>query len=392
NLDAQISLAAILARTSSVEAARPVVNRCLELDPGCEQGRYLSAQLDRRENSLEDAERQFRDMIASGLRQPYIHYSSHYELAQILDRTGRFDEAMAELAEAKRLARQTVNVEAELKMFDSWHEGVVKKARAMPKNVLGIWTKSFPPRVQNAAARVAFLGGPERSGTTLLERILDAHPAVAACDECLAISKVLSAIDVTGPAIPGQRLEVLRQRYVKILTKSLGQTGEGKLLLDKNPPQTVWLPSFLRAFPESRVLIALRDPRDVILSLYFQNHTHSNYLTFEQLAQHYGSVMEVWLAVREWEGLAWMETRYEDIVADMQKEGGRVTQFLGLEWHEGQARYYERNREKAVMSTNYSDVTQPVYKRSVGRWRAYERQLDPILPALEPYCRKFGYA
>ena len=113
----------MLARSGGVAEARVAVNQCLELDSRSEQGRYLSAQLDRRENKLAEAEKQFREMIASGLRQPYINYSCHYELAQILDRTGRFDEAMAELAEAKKLARKTVNVEAELKMFDSWHGG-----------------------------------------------------------------------------------------------------------------------------------------------------------------------------------------------------------------------------------------------------------------------------
>src|SRR6185437_2675781 len=107
-------------------------------------------------------------------------------------------------------------------------------------------------------------------------------------------------------------------------------------------------------------------------------------------AQHYSDVMEIWLAVRKWEGLtwSWMETRYEDIVADLQKEGQRVTQFLGLEWHESQARYHEKNREKPILSTNYSDVTKPVYTRSIGRWRAYEKYLAPVLPELEPYCRK----
>ena len=94
----------------------------------------------------------------------------------------------------------------------------------------------------------------------------------------MAISKILSPIDAAAPIIPGQRLNVLRQRYLKILAKAVDTAGEGKLLLDKNPPQTVWLPAILRALPEMRVLIALRDPRDVILSLYFQNHTHSNYL------------------------------------------------------------------------------------------------------------------
>ena len=391
DLDAQINLAALLARTSSVADARLAVNQCLDIDASNEQARYLSAQLDRREGKLEDAEKQFRAMIAGGLRQPYINYSCHYELAHILDRTGRFEEAMAELTEAKRLASLTVDVAAELKVFDSWHAGVVRTAKSLPKDILQTWAKSFPAPARSAIPRLAFLGGPERSGTTLLEKILDAHPAVAACDECMAITKVISPIDVATPVIPAQHLNVWRQRYLKILMKSSGNATEDKTLLDKNPPQTVWLPAFLRVFPELRVLIALRDPRDVIMSLYFQNHTHSNYLSFELLAQHYASVMEVWLAVREWEGLNWLETRYEDIVADMRKEGSRVTEFLGLQWHENQAKYYEKNREKPVMSTNYSDVTQPVYNRSVGRWRVYEKQLAPILSALEPYCRKFGY-
>jgi hypothetical protein len=76
----------------------------------------------------------------------------------------------------------------------------------------------------------------------------------------------------------------------------------------------------------------------------------------------------------------------------MEQEGSRVTKFLGLEWHEHQARFYDYNREKTVLSNNYTNVTQPIYQRSVGRWRSYEKQLAPILPMLEPYCRRFGYA
>lgn len=117
-----------------------------------------------------------------------------------------------------------------------------------------------------------------------------------------------------------------------------------------------------------------------------------SHFTFEGLAQHYSAIMDVWLMVREWDGLAWLETRYEDTVADLQKEGARVTKFLGLEWHENQGQFHETNRQKPVMSSNYSVVTQPVYKRAVGRWMVYEKYLAPALPALEPYCKKFGYA
>jgi tetratricopeptide (TPR) repeat protein len=391
NLDFQIKLAWLLTRTNSVEEARPVVGKCLELDPKNEQARYLAAHLDRRENKLADAERQYRGLLASGARLPHVRYACHSELAYILDRTERFDEAMAQLEEGKKFARQHFDLKAERKAFYDRHEAEVRQAKSLPKNILEVWGKSFPPRARAEVPPVAFLSGSARSGTTLLEKILDAHPSVAACDESLVFKKIQKLIDVTAPAIPAQRLNVLRQLYVRSLATVLGAPVKGKTLLDKNPSRTVWLPAFLRAFPKLRVLIGLRDPRDVMVSLYFQDHPNTNYLTFDELARHYISVMDVWLAVKEWDGLAWAETRYEDIVADSEKEGARVTKFLGLEWHENQARFYERNREKPILSTNYSDVTKPIYRRSVGRWRVYEKQLAAILPALAPYCQRFGY-
>jgi hypothetical protein len=80
------------------------------------------------------------------------------------------------------------------------------------------------------------------------------------------------------------------------------------------------------------------------------------------------------------------------MVANLEGEGRRVTEFVGLSWHEGQARFYEKSRTKQLYSPTYQDVTRPVYARSVGRWRAYEKHLAPILPVLEPYCRKLGYS
>ena len=159
---------------------------------------------------------------------------------------------------------------------------------------------------------------------------------------------------------------------------------------------TARLPLWLRVFPEIKVLIALRDPRDVVLSCYFQNlqlnSVSVNFLSLERLARHYADLMNVWLATREWEGFAWLETRYEDLVADLPAEGRRVAAFLGFEWDEVQTRFFEGSRAKHLYSPTYQDVTRPVYSKSVGRWRAYEKYLAPVLPVLEPYCRRFGYA
>jgi hypothetical protein len=149
-------------------------------------------------------------------------------------------------------------------------------------------------------------------------------------------------------------------------------------------------------FPDLRAVIALRDPRDVLVSCYFQNlplnATNANFLSLERLARHYADLMDVWLAVRQWTDLPAIETRYEDLVADVGREGRRVTAFLGLEWHPDQARFHESRGDRPLYSPTYQDVTRPIYSRSIARWKAYEKYLAPVLPALEPYVRALGYA
>jgi hypothetical protein len=218
---------------------------------------------------------------------------------------------------------------------------------------------------------------------------------VAALDEPNAFLDVLQPAFFSSRELSTPRLNTIRRLYFEALEWELGGGTAGRLLVDKNPSPTARLPVWLRVFPELKVLIALRDPRDVVISCYFQNlplnGVNVNFLSLQRVARHYADLMNVWLAVRSWEGFAWMETRYEDTVANLEKEGRRITEFLGLEWRGEQARFYEKSAKKQLYSPTYQDVTRPVYARSAGRWRAYAKHLEPILPVLEPYCRAFDY-
>ena len=195
--------------------------------------------------------------------------------------------------------------------------------------------------------------------------------------------------------IPRARRADMRQRYMKSLLREVQTTPDARVLVDKNPSPTVSLPMWLRVFPELKVIIALRDPRDVVISCFFQNImlnvTNANFLSLERTAKHYADLMDVWLRMREIGGFEWIETRYEDVVANLEGEGRRVTEFLGLKWHPDQARYYETARRKFLYAPTYHDVTQPVYKRAVGRWARYAEALAPLQERLAPYCRTFGY-
>jgi Flp pilus assembly protein TadD len=395
SINPRISLAVLLEKSHRLEEARRAVDECLAIDPKDDQARYFSAVLDRRQGQLQAAESRLRDLIASEPRHPYVRYACRYELAQILDGSGQGDEAMRLLAEAKQIVGGLTDTAVLLKGYDQAAESARRFTRSLPTTILRTWTEYFPEGKREPIPPLAFLGGHPRSGTTLLEQMLDAHPAVAALDEPSAFLDILQPEFHKSKDLSSARLNALRRLYIQALLREAGVTAASKLLLDKNPSPTARLPLWLKVFPELRVLIALRDPRDVVLSCYFQNiplnAANVNFLSFERLARHYAALMDIWLAVREWEGFAWLEVRYEDTVADLEKEGRRVAGFLGLAWHEDQRRFYEKSRTKQLYSPTYQDVTRPVYSRAVARWRAYEKHLAPVLPALETYCRKLGY-
>jgi tetratricopeptide (TPR) repeat protein len=394
-INPRMALAILFEQNHRFGQAREAVAACLAIDPRDDQARYFAALLDRRENKTDEAERRLRDLIASGPTHQYVQYASRYELAEVLNLTGRFDEAMAALAEAKRLVRALGNVEAMLKEYDEEAGKYRRDTQALPANILRAWSKEFPEKSREPIPRLAFLGGHPRSGTTLLEQVLGAHPQVAAMDEPGAFTRIVAHLFNASPQITPPRLNVIRRRYAEAVRREIGGNEGGKIMLDKNPSPTAKLKIWLRVFPELRVLIALRDPRDVVISCYFQNIPlnpyNANFLTLERAARHYANLMDVWLAARQWEGLAWIETRYEDIVAGLEKEGRRVTEFLGLSWHEEQARFYEKSSKKSMYSPTYHDASQPVYRRSLSRWQAYEKHLGPALPILEPYLKALGY-
>jgi hypothetical protein len=152
---------------------------------------------------------------------------------------------------------------------------------------------------------------------------------------------------------------------------------------------------WLRIFPELKVIIAIRDPRDVLISCFFQNltltATNANFLSLNRAAKHYADLMDVWLRMRELGGFDWIQVRYRDVVADLTGEGRRATEFLQLSWHEDQAKFHESARRKFLFSPTYHDVTRPLQSRSVDRWKNYAEALAPIQDRLAPYCREFGF-
>src|SRR5439155_25985729 len=185
----------------------------------------------------------------------------------------------------------------------------------------------FPP-----AWRFAVLCGHPRTGTTLLEQVLDSHPEVVTAEEThilhdeayLPLSRgfpeTASVLQVLDAAPPSQ-LRKSREDYFHYTGLFIGKSITDKLLIDKNPALNVLIPAVVRIFPEARFLLALRDPRDVCLSCFMQhlaiNPVSSAYLSLESTAAQYASVMGFWRAMLPRMRNPSLEVRYEDLVYDL---------------------------------------------------------------------------
>ena len=166
-------------------------------------------------------------------------------------------------------------------------------------------------------------------------------------------------------------------------------------MVDKNPSLTVRFPFIGKIFPETRFIVALRDPRDVCLSCFMQNlpvnPVSSSYLTLERTVAEYVTVLGFWIAIRHKMAAPWLEVRYEDIVADLESVARRTLGFLELPWDDRVLAFNRHAKSKLVRSPTYADVGRPIYKTSRGRWRNYQKYLEPHLARLKPFAEAFGY-
>lgn len=400
--DVFVTLAELYERGHRTAEAAALVERALVLQPDHPAALLAQARLERQAGEIEEAEKLTRALLDKPNCDSQTRIRTWYELGGILDRQGRFDEAMTAFLEAKALQRPAAAPAAAILL------GVQARVRELEQtissSVLERWTASAaalgPPR------RFAVLCGHPRSGTTLLEQVLDAHPEIVCAEEThilhdeayLPLSRGFaesaSVLEVLDAAAPSQ-LRQSREDYFRFTERFIHRPIEGRWLIDKNPALNVLIPAVIRIFPDVKFLFALRDPRDVCLSCFMQhlrmNPVASAYLTLEGTVKQYASVMGLWRTLLPRMTNPCLEVRYEELVTDLEGVSRRTLEFLGAGWDETVLRFYEHARTKAMRSPTYADVTKPVYRGAVGRWRNYQKHLEPYLGGLEPFVEAFRY-
>lgn len=391
------NLATLLEQTNRLDETEEVLARALQLEPHSARLALVAAKCLRRRGDTESAIARLQDAFKQASLNSELARSLEFELGRNYDLQGDYDEAYRHFKLGNRLT------------LAAWPE-LADGARAhlteldqLLEVCTPAWLRALPtasPADQDL--RTAFLVSFPRSGTTLMDTFLDAHPAVRVLEEEPCLAQVLERVRALPQRYPqavatlgaGQLAE-LRARYMAAVTP-LAQPQAGMLVVDKNPFHSTHAAFIQRLLPGTRFIFALRHPCDVVLSCFMQpfgrNPVLANFVDLDTSAQVYRRVMDLWLRYRDVLPLKVHELRYEQLVADTRSSLQALLEFLGLAWSEELADHTAHaQRRGRIYTPSYHQVIRPVYGDAVNRWQRYQGHFGGVLDLLRPYAQHFGY-
>ena len=396
--EGSLTLVRLLERVNRLSEAHTVLDRLKTTSPGPTPDSLLAeATLAERVGNHAES----RDLLLRALQihsDPLRRHALLFALARTLDASGNYEDAYAALVEAHQ--SHVAYIEATIGKTPADLPAAIELARheCDPQDVAG-WTNEGAPDIANSPV---FIIGFPRSGTTLLEQTLDAHPLLRSMDEQPFLKRALDDAVACGITYPSQlgnltaeQRDSIRDRYWERVRRKVA-LQPGQRLVDKNPLNLMRLPLIRRIFPNSRLIVTVRQPCDTLLSCYFQHFRAPDLVLMCRdpgtLASNYRTAFDFWYSQAALLRPASYELRYETLVADFDNQVRSLSEFLQLPWDDALLAPGAHASGKAFISTpSYSQVVQPVSSKAVGRWKNYERHFQSSLPVLAPLLQRWNY-
>ena len=371
-----LNLANNLIFHGNTSEAETMLRKIIEIHANNPQAHWALAGV--RKAKDHDHVRQMQELLANKRQHPRLQAFYHYGIGKELEDLQEWDDAFNAFREGARVRRETVEFDeaAEIEMFEYLEE-----------HFTADWVADGSTG-HDSPAPIFVLGQP-RTGTTLIERIISSHSQVHSAGELqqfsLAIRRLSNHKDPkrfsAGFFEAGLDLdcEKIGTMYMDSITRMRGTTPK---FVDKLPQNYLLIPLIIKALPNAKIVHLQRDPMDACFSsfkqLFADAYLHSYDL--EEMARHhsrYRHLMEVWR--NRFPG-AFFDISYEDTVSALEPNARELISYLELPWEDQCLRFHEQ--DKAVSTASAVQVREPVHTRSIGRWRRYEKQLEPMRAAL----------
>jgi Flp pilus assembly protein TadD len=400
----EMALITMLERTNQLEEATQRL-RLLGQRPGWRvpadlQARWLGlrAQLASRNDQHAEAIALYREMLRIDLplqeRQEIL-----FPLAKALDADGQYEAAMEAAAGAHASQMAYFDLTAPVTAEEASANLNIADAICDADDVAR-WFEPAPPSMEDSPV---FIVAFPRSGTTLLEQMLDAHPGLQTMDEqrfLLDAQERLQELGLDYPeklaeAAPQQLAEARRHYWSMVATKV--RLEPGQRLLDKNPLNMLRLPVIQRLWPNAPILLAIRHPFDVITSNYMQQYRAPDFARLcrdlPSLGDGYARIFDHWYRQAAVLQPKVLEVFYEPFVSDFAKQARHIAAFCGLEWHDDMLNPSQHALSKGYIATpSYHQVARPVNRNAVDRWRRYSQHLLPLHDRVAHLMHRWGYS
>ena len=326
---------------------------------------------------------------------PDDHASALTLLGDALDRQGATADAFAAWSAAQAAVRTRF---APLVAGRESHRAFVERIAAAIPVIAAAPAPAIGP-VSGEAANHVFLLGYPRSGTTLTENILASSPRVAALEErpTLAAADAAFLLPADGlarlAALDAAGAERLRGAYWAKVGTSVDVAG--KTFVDMDPLKGIKLPVIARLFPAATIVVMRRDPRETVLSA-FRSNFRIGAATFEftdlaATARHYDAVMRLTEAALAAFPLRTHIVRYDALVGDFDATVRALCAATDIAWSPAMRDFAGTARHRGVATASAAQVRRGLYDGG-GAWRRHAAALAPVLPILEPWVERFGFA
>ena len=359
-----------------LDQAKLDFERGLGLDPGSvECHRYLA---EVKTFSADDPQIQLIEDLANNMtaKTRGQQATMHFVRFKVKSDLKQYDDAFAELAEGNRRWRPIAGYNEEKEL------GVLREmARIFTPEL--IREKSG---LGNPSTLPVFIIGMPRSGTTLIEQILASHPLVFGGDELTDFG--LGVVGSYDPEplpfdVAGLSAEDLKRLGSIYIDRVRPKAPDAHRITDKRPENFRFAGLIHLVLPNARIIHVRRDPLDTCVSCFslFPPATFRFTYDLAELGRYYRAyetLMAHWREVIPQS--AFIEVQYEDVVANLEEQARRIVDFCGLEWDPRCLEFHKTDR--SVRTASLTQVRQPLYTSSVGRWRRYESHLQPLFDAL----------
>ncbi|HEX8574538.1 MAG TPA: sulfotransferase [Allosphingosinicella sp.] len=312
-------------------------------------------------------------------------------IGKLADRAGDSEAAFEAFREANAIAA------AEPAAAGADAAGFRRRVEALTDLVSPGWAAGWVPAGPAERAPPAFLVGFPRSGTTLLDTVLMGHKSIEILEEEPILERVGDKLGGFErlPGLGADEIASLRALYFEQMDRLLPEAA-GSTVIDKLPLNLLAAPLIHRLFPDASIVFAQRHPCDVVLSCFMQgfelNDAMANFLDLGDSARLYDLVLGFWEKCRDSLPLKVHVVRYEALVEDVESEARSLLDFLALPWDPAVLDHQRTAQARGTISTpSYSQVIQPIYRESSGRWERYREQMAPVLPILAPWALRLGY-